>query len=249
MTLSEYSVNKPVTVLLVFIALIGLGIYCTTQLPVDRYPDMKLPYMLVHTDYKNAGPEEVEQSLTRVLESVLSGVTGLKKMQSQSSSGLSLVFMEFNYGTNLDAAVAEIRDKIDLVRRYLPTGASSPTTIRADPSLMPIMALALQGNRTPEELRRYANDIVQPRLEQIDGVASARIVGGREKSINVDIPRDRLEAYGLSITSVAQMIGSQNVQSSGGTITSGLSAGDEIVVKGQTLLNDGAKVNIIGAAN
>ena len=221
MTLSEYSVNKPVTVLLVFIALIGLGIYCTTQLPVDMYPDMKLPYMLVHTDYKNAGPEEVEQSLTRVLESVLSGVTGLKKMQSQSSSGLSLVFMEFNYGTNLDAAVAEIRDKIDLVRRYLPTGASSPTTIRADPSLMPIMALALQGNRTPEELRRYANDIVQPRLEQIDGVASARIVGGREKSINVDIPRDRLEAYGLSITSVAQMIGSQNVQSSGGTITSG----------------------------
>ena len=221
MTLSEYSVNKPVTVLLVFIALIGLGIFCTTQLPVDMYPNMKLPYMLVYTEYKNAGPEEVEQSLTRILENGLSGATGLKKMQSQSSSGLSLIFMEFNFNTNLDAAVAEIRDKIDLVRSYLPTGASSPTTIRADPSLMPIMALALQGNRTPEELRRYAKDIVQPRLEQIDGVASARIVGGREKSINVDIPRNRLEAYGLSITSVAQMIGSQNVQSSGGTITSG----------------------------
>ena len=221
MTLSEYSVNKPVTVLLTFIALIGLGIYCTTQLPVDMYPNMKLPYMLVYTEYKNAGPEEVEQSLTRILENGLSGATGLKKMQSQSSSGLSLIFMEFNFNTNLDAAVAEIRDKIDLVRSYLPTGASSPTTIRADPSLMPIMALALQGNRTPEELRRYAKDIVQPRLEQIDGVASAEIVGGREKSINVDIPRDRLEAYGLSITSVAQMIGSQNVQSSGGTITSG----------------------------
>ena len=113
MTLSEYSVNKPVTVLLVFIALIGLGIYCTTQLPVDMYPDMKLPYMLVHTDYKNAGPEEVEQSLTRVLESVLSGVTGLKKMQSQSSSGLSLVFMEFNYGTNLDACLLYTSDAAD----------------------------------------------------------------------------------------------------------------------------------------
>ena len=221
MTLSEYSVNKPVTVLLTFIALIGLGIYCTTQLPVDMYPNMKLPYMLVYTEYKNAGPEEVEQSLTRILENGLSGATGLKKMQSQSSSGLSLIFMEFNFNTNLDAAVAEIRDKIDLVRSYLPKGASSPTTIRADPSLMPIMALALQGNRTPEELRRYAKDIVQPRLEQIDGVASAEIVGGREKSINVDIPRNRLEAYGLSISSVAQMIGSQNVQSSGGTITSG----------------------------
>ena len=221
MTLSERCVNKPTTTLLIFLVLIGLGIYCTKSLPVDMYPDMDLPYMIVMTQYSNAGPEEVEQSLTRTLESSLSGLSGLKKLQSRSQSGMSLVILEFDYGTNLDAAANEIRDKIDLVRSYLPSDADSPMTIKMDPSMMPIMMVALQGNRTPEELRAYAEDVVQPRLEQIDGIASATVTGGREKSINVDIPRDRLEAYGLSITSVAQMIGAQNIQSSGGTITSG----------------------------
>lgn len=221
MTLSQTCVRKPVTSLLVFIVLVALGIFCTFNLPLDMYPDMDLPYIVVYTTYGNAGPEEVEQSLTRTLESSLSGLSGLKKMQSQSSSGLSLIILEMNYGTNLDSTTNEIRDKIDMVRSYLPSDAKSPVTIRMDPSMMPIMGLAVKGNRTPEELRAYAEDIIQPRLEQIDGIASANISGGREKSINVDIPADRLEAYALSISQVAQMIGAQNVQSSGGVITSG----------------------------
>ncbi|MCR5606075.1 MAG: efflux RND transporter permease subunit [Treponema sp.] len=221
MTLSERCVNKPTTTVLVFLIMILLGVYCTKQLPVDMYPDMDLPYMIVYTSYSGAGPEEVEQSLTRTLESSLSGLSGLKKLQSQSSSGLSLVILEFDYGINLDNAANEIRDKIDLIRSYLPADADSPITMKLDPSMMPIMTLSLRGARTPEELRTYAEDVISPRLEQIDGIASANVSGGREKSINVDIPRDRLEAYGLSISTVAQMIGSQNVQSSGGTITSG----------------------------
>lgn len=221
MTFSERCVNKPTTTLLVFIVAVAMGIFCTFNLPVDMYPDMDLPYMIVITQYRNAGPEEVEQSITRTLESSLSGLSGLKKLQSRSQSGLSLLILEMNFGTNLDSTANEIRDKIDLVRSYLPTDAESPMTIKMDPSMMPIMMLSLQGNRTPEELRAYAEDIVQPRLEQLDGVASASVSGGRERSINVDIPRDRLEAYGLSISTVAQMIGAQNIQSSGGTITSG----------------------------
>ena len=213
MTLSQTCVRKPVTSLLVFIVLVALGIFCTFNLPLDMYPDMDLPYIVVYTTYGNAGPEEVEQSLTRTLESSLSGLSGLKKMQSQSSSGLSLIILEMNYGTNLDSTTNEIRDKIDMVRSYLPSDAKSPVTIRMDPSMMPIMGLAVKGNRTPEELRAYAEDIIQPRLEQIDGIASANVSGGREKSINVDIPADRLEAYALSISQVAQMIGAQNVQS------------------------------------
>ena len=220
MTFSEKCVHKPVTTILVFILSIVLGIFCTTQLSVDMYPDMDLPYMLVYTSYDGAGPEEVEQNLTSTLESSLSGVSGLKKMQSRSMGGISLVILEFNFGTNLDAAGGDVRDKIDLVRNFLPDDADSPITIKLDPSMMPIMTLALKGNRTPEELRSLAEDTIESRLEQIDGVASANVFGGREKSINVDIPRDRLEAYGLTISSVAQMIGIQNIQSSGGTITS-----------------------------
>lgn len=221
MTFSEKCVNKPTTTLLTFIIMVALGIFCTFSLPVDMFPDMTLPYMVVYTNYRNAGPEEVEQSVTRTMESTLSGLSGLKTMQSQSHSGLSLVFLEFDYGTNLDSASNEIRDKIDLVRGYLPDDAEAPITIKMDPSMMPIMMLSVQGERTPEELRKFAEDVVQPKLEQVDGVASANVIGGREKSINVDIPRDRLEAYGLSISTVAQMIGAQNIQSSGGVITSG----------------------------
>lgn len=221
MTFSEKCVNKPVTTMLIFVLSIILGIFCTTQLPVDMYPDMDLPYMLVYTSYTGAGPEEVEQGLTSTLESTLSGVSGLKKLQSRSMAGTSLVILEFNYGTNLDAAGGDVRDKIDLVRNYLPDDASSPITIKLDPSMMPIMNLAIRGNRTPEELRALAEDTIKPQLEQIDGIASANVAGGREKSINVDVPRDRLEAYGLTISSISQMIGIQNIQSSGGTITSG----------------------------
>ncbi|MBQ7158548.1 MAG: efflux RND transporter permease subunit, partial [Treponema sp.] len=129
MTLSERCVNKPTTTLLIFLVLIGLGVYCTKSLPVDMYPDMDLPYMIVYTTYGNAGPEEIEQSLTRTLESSLSGLSGLKKMQSRSQSGVSLVILQFEFGTNLDAAANDIRDKIDMVRRYLPEDADSPITI------------------------------------------------------------------------------------------------------------------------
>ncbi len=231
MTFSEKCVNKPVTTQLVFILAVILGIFCTTQLPVDMFPDMDLPYMIVYTGYDNAGPEEVEQSVTSTLESSLSGVSGLKKLQSRSMAGISLVILEFNFGTNLDAAGGDVRDKIDMIRNYLPDDADSPITIKMDPSMMPILNLALRGNRTPEELRAFAEDTIQPRLEQIDGIASAYVSGGREKSINVDIPRDRLEAYGLTISSISQMIGIQNIQSSGGTITSG--------DKNYTIKNDG----------
>ena len=134
---------------------------------------------------------------------------------------MSLVFLEFDYGVNLDVAGGDIRDKIDMVRGYLPEDAEAPIVMKLDPSMMPIMFYAIEGERTPEDLRQYTEDVIAKRLEQVDGVASAKVIGGREKSINIDIPRDRLEAYGLSITSVAQMIGAQNIQSSGGRITSG----------------------------
>ena len=104
MTFSEKCVNKPVTTMLVFVLMIILGTFCMTQLPVDMYPDMDLPYMLVYTSYDGAGPEEIEQGLTSTLESSLSGVSGLKKIQSRSMAGISLVILEFNFGTSMRRA-------------------------------------------------------------------------------------------------------------------------------------------------
>ena len=221
MNISKLAVKKPTTILIIFVVLAALGIYTAARLPIDLFPDIELPMVYVVTNYENAGPEEVERAVTRPLESVFSGVTGLNKITSTSSFGSSMILLELNYGSNADSAVNEIRDKLDLVRDMLPEDSSSPTIIRIDPSMLPMMSLILTGTRTPEELRQYAESTIQPKLEQIDGVASADISGGREKVIRIDIPRDRLDAYGLSIPQIAQMIGSQNIYGSGGQITQG----------------------------
>lgn len=221
MSFSKLAVKKPVTTLITFILATLLGIYCTMTLPIDLYPDMDIPYIMVFTTYSNAGPEETEKSVTRTMESALSSVTGLKKLQSQSMTGTSLVILEFEYGTNLDEAKADIRDKIDMIRNYLPDSADSPVIFQMDPSMIPIMGLVVSGTRTPEELSSYVEDIIQPRLEQVDGVASATLVGNSEKCIKVEVPRDRLDAYGLTITQICQMIGAQNMTSSGGQIEQG----------------------------
>ena len=221
MSFSKIAVKKPTTTLIFFILATLLGIYCTTSLPIDLYPDMDIPYIIVYTSYSNAGPEETEKNVTRTMESSLSSVTGLKKLQSQSMTGTSLVILEFEYGTNLDEAKADIRDKIDMIRNYLPDNADSPVIFQMDPSMIPIMGLVVSGSRTPEELSSYVEDIIQPRLEQVDGVASATLVGNSEKCIRVEVPRDRLDAYGLTITQICQMIGAQNITSSGGQIAQG----------------------------
>ncbi len=221
MSISKLAVKKPATMLIFFILAVLLGIYCTVTLPVDLYPDMDIPYIIVYTQYPNAGPEESEKSVTRTMESALSSVTGLKKLQSQSQTGGSMIILEFEYGTNLDEAKAGIRDKIDMVRNYLPDTAQTPIIFTMDPSMIPIMGLVVIGSRPAEELSAYVEDIIQPRLEQIDGVASASLTGNLEKCIRVEIPRDRLDAYELTITQVVQMIGAQNITSSGGIITQG----------------------------
>lgn len=221
MSISKLAVKKPATILISFILAALLGIYCTVTLPIDLYPDMDIPYIIVYTGYSNAGPEETEKSVTRTLESGLSSVTGLKKLQSRSQTGSSMVIMEFEYGTNLDEAKAGIRDKIDMVRNYLPESADAPVIFQMDPAMMPILGLVVTGSRSPEELSSYVEDIIEPRIEQIDGVASASLMGDYQKCIKVEVPRDRLDAYGLTITQICQMIGAQNITSSGGTIAQG----------------------------
>ena len=221
MSISKFAVKRPTMILIIFMLLTALGIYCTVSLPVDMYPEMDIPYILVYTKYSNAGPEEVERSVSRTLESSLSDVSGLKMCKSQSQTGASIIIMEFEYETNLDAASNEIRDKVDMVRNYLPDDSDSPIIFKMDPSMMSIMNIVVTGTRTPEELSSYVDDIIKPRLEQVDGVASVTVVGDREKAVIIDVPRDRLDAYGLTFSGIAQTIGMQNITSSGGTIEQG----------------------------
>jgi HAE1 family hydrophobic/amphiphilic exporter-1 len=203
----------------------GLGFFAMTNLPIDLYPEINLPMLVVITSYTGAGPEEVERSVTRRLEATLSGVSGLEKVTSTSSKGSSMVMMEFTYGTDMADAANSIRDALERVRNIMPTGADTPMIFKFDPAMLPIVSLmVISDKRTPEELREIAEDTIVPRLEQTPGVATASVSGGREKIIRVEIPQNRLEAYNLTVVQIQGMLAVQNMQTAAGTITdSGLS--------------------------
>ena len=222
MSMVKTVVSRPTTFLIIFALLIGLGFFAMVNLPIDLYPEINPPIMAVFTTYTGAGPEEVERSVTRPLEAVLSSASGLEKLTSISSKGSSVVILNFTYGTDMSDAANSIRDLLERIRNYMPTGAQTPMIFKFDPSMIPIMGLMVTSDkRTPEELREISEDTIVPRIEQTPGVATASVNGGREKIIRVEIPQSRLEAYGLTITQIQQMLAAQNMQTAAGTITEG----------------------------
>jgi len=166
MSLSRKTLEHPVLVLIVFVLLGIIGISSFNNIAISLFPDIDSPYVMVLTTYSNAGPESVEKSVTKVLESSLISVNGLKELTSSSSEGSSMVFLEFDYGTDLESAVNDVRDKLDRVKRSLPDGASTPSIFKMDASAMPIMRIAMRGNRSTDDLRQIAEDDVIDILEQ-----------------------------------------------------------------------------------
>jgi HAE1 family hydrophobic/amphiphilic exporter-1 len=221
MSLTRTVVNRPTTIFIAFVLLIGLGIFALSDLPIDLYPEIEPPILVVITTYEGTGPEEIEKSITRPLEGALSNVSSIEKIRSVSSEGSSMIITEFTWGTDMADAANSIRDNLEFVRGFLPDEADSPMIIKFDPSMIPIMGLTVTGNRTPEELREIAENLVQPRLEQVEGVAMTSIDGGRDRVIRVEISQNRLEAYDLSLTQVANMLRGQNIQLAAGNITEG----------------------------
>ena len=221
MNISKIAVSRPTTFLIIFILIIGIGIYASLDLAIDLYPEINPPVLFIFTNYAGTGPEEIEKTITRPLESSLSNVSNIKELTSTSSEGGSQILLEFTWGTDMSEAANEVRDKLEFIKEYLPDDAESPMIFKFDPSMIPIMYLAINGNREPEDLRKIGEDIVQPRLEQVDGVAMASISGGRERVIRVEIPQNRLEAYNLTLTQVSAMLIGQNVQISAGSIEEG----------------------------
>ena len=221
MSMVKTVVNRPVMMMIVFIVVLVMGLFTAKDLAIDLYPDIEFPVIIVMTQNTGSGPSEIEQRVTRVLESSLVSVSGIKQVTSQSSKGYSLIQLEFKYGKDLDVATNDVRDKLSMVKRYLPDSADEPTIFKFDPSMMPIMNIVVQGNRTPEEVYKLADDIISPRLEQIDGVASVSIWGGRKRQIRIECSLNRLNALNLTLSEIIGKIAYQNIEVSAGTITKG----------------------------
>lgn len=221
MSISKKTLDHPVLTLIVFSLLLVIGLFTLQNVPISLMPDVDSPYITVRTTYTNAGPESVEKSVTKVLEGQLVSVSGLKTMTSTSSEGSSSISLEFNYGTDLEAATNDIRDKISKVSKNLPDDCGTPSISKMQADSMPIMRIAVRGNRSNDDLKLIAEDHIVDLFEQVDGVAEASVLGGRDKIVRVDISQNRLAAYGLTMTAVSSALAKQNLELGGGKITEG----------------------------
>ncbi len=222
MRLVRSSIKRPVTTAMFFLAVILLGFVSLRELSVDLLPDISYPQLSVVTRYPGVAPEEIEALITAPLEAAVSRIPGLRRVESASKEGVSILSLEFSWGTDMDFTLLHAREKLDSVRDILPDDAEDPTIITLDPQSKPIMVLALVGDRTLLELKEFAEELVKPRLEQIEGIGSAEITGGIEREIQVEVDPRLLALYGLTIGEVAQRIDAFNRNLHGGTIRKGM---------------------------
>ncbi|WP_181198422.1 efflux RND transporter permease subunit [Enhygromyxa salina] len=215
-------VGRPVTVTMVTIALLLFGLVALTRMPVELLPDLGYPSITVQTEYADAAPSEVEELVTRPIEELVGGVPGIIALESSSREGVSEVVLDFAWGTTIDDAMADVREKLDRVR--LPTQAEQPIVLRYDPSQEPILRLALvaetaDGNLDFRQLRDLADEDIKQTLEKLDGVAAVQLHGGDEEEVVVELDPDRLAALGVDAAEVVTAIGADNINRPGGGLT------------------------------
>ncbi|WP_300368961.1 efflux RND transporter permease subunit [Brachyspira sp.] len=218
----ELVVKRPVAVFMCMIAVLILGFVSLSKLAVDFLPDMELPYITVRTEYENAGPEEVEKSVTRVVENAVATVSGINTITSTSEEGLSSVFIEFNWGTDLSSATADIREAIDTIKNSLPDDAQNPTVLKFSTDMTPIMEIAFFGTDNLGALYTLVDNQILNKIEQASGVARAEIRGGLKTEMKVDLLLNRLHAYGIDINSIVSLLSSENQNLSGGETYEGV---------------------------
>jgi len=221
MSVSARIVDRPVLVAIVFALIAILGLFLLPTLAIDLMPEVSQPVLSVNCSYSGASPETMETKVTRILEGALNAVEGLKTITSTSSEGSSSISLEFEFGTDLEAAKNDIRDKLERVVRALPDDADRPTISKFDPNTQPIVQISVRGNRSAEEIKGLAENVLQPLFEQASGVAQVTVRGGRTRIIRVDLEQNRLDAYGLSITGISSTLAAQNASLGGGSVREG----------------------------
>ena len=221
MRLADFSVERPVAITMLILALIILGFVSFTYLSIDLLPDIYNPYIMVRVNYSGAGPREVENDVVKVLEGGLSSVNNIEKITSTCQTGSAQVTLQFRWGTNLDTALSDVRATIDRLRLRLPDNAQDVGVFRFNPNMMPILRINLTGDYSLAELKQLVDDYIGPRLERQDGVASISVTGGQTKEIQILFDPQKLAAYGIGVNTLSQTISAENVDAPGGIIPKG----------------------------
>ncbi len=221
MSIPSTSTRRPVAVAMLFLAVILLGVISFLRLPIDLLPDVSYPRLVVYTSYPDVAPAEVERLITERVEAQAAAVPGVERVTSVSREGVSLVTLRFAWGTDMDFAMLNVRERLDNIREALPETATRPRILRVDPESEPIMAISVAGGADLWATKEAAESVFRRRLEQLDGVAEAAVTGGLDREIQVEVDPRLLESYGLSFDQVAQALAFANVSAPGGTIMRG----------------------------
>lgn len=228
MKLSETAVRRPILTLMAFSALVVFGMVAYRTLGIALYPDVDMPMVAATVTYEGAAPETVETEVTEAVEEALSTISGIKSMRSETSEGLAQVFLEFELSRDVDVAAQDVRDKLAAIQYELPEDADAPVVEKFDPDAAPILGIVLAGEDSIRNLSIFADDVVKPAIEAVDGVGGVALAGDRQREIRIWLRVDDLMRYNLAAQDVVDAIREGNVELPGGRIKT---ERQELVVK------------------
>ena len=220
--LSKTAVRRPVTILMCVLAAVAFGIISLGQLKLDLYPNMNIPVVIVMTQYEGVGSEEIENLITEPIESAVGTVSGLDKITSTTSNGSSTVVIQFDSSTDIDVAASDVREYVDLVKGRLPDDANDPMIIKIDPNSMTSLSISASSDKIDiTELKSIMENKISDRFERQDSVSSVTVMGGREKEYRVILKEDKVRGYGISESTVTNMLAAENSNTPMGSIEQG----------------------------
>lgn len=248
MSIYNTAVNKPISTLMVFLAIMVLGIASYIQLPVDQYPKMDPPYITVMATYPGANAADIEENVTKILEDQLNSVDDLKEMTSTSYDNLSVISLEFEWEVNLDEASNDVRDAVDKSMSALPDDIDRPTIMRFNTSMMPILIYAVTAKESYPGIDKILDDKLITRLNRVDGVASVIVAGAPERVVYVDLNPNKLDAYNLTLEQIGSKILAENKDISSGNVKMG-DMDYTLRVEGEFEESDQIKNIVLGTQN
>ena len=211
MKLYNNAVKNPVGTSLIFIGIVLIGLMFYRQLPIDLYPDIDMSMISVMTSYPGAGSDDVEANVTRPLEDVLNSTENIKHITSRSRDGMSLIMLQFEFGTDMTEIMNDVRDKVDMIAGFLPDGVEDPMLLKFSSDMIPVMVLSATAKESTNAMYKILDDQIANPLNRIPGVGTVSISGAPQREIQVNVNPQKIEAYNIGIEQIAQIISAENI--------------------------------------
>ncbi|MDB4986184.1 MAG: acriflavin resistance protein, partial [Myxococcaceae bacterium] len=221
MKLSDVSIKRPIFTSMIMLAIVVFGAVMYKRLSVDLFPKVDFPIVTVTVVYPGADPETMETKVADPIEEAVNSLSGIDQLRSTSLEGVAQVFVQFDLDVDLDVAAQDVRDRIASIQRDLPQAAEQPVVEKLDIGASPVLQIAVSGSADATVLAAYAEDVLKPGLERINGVGKLELVGSREREAHVWVNPERLRTYGLTVTDVVNALGVESIDLPGGRVTRG----------------------------